>query len=200
MNKVEINIYEIGELSEKASEIAYHDWLNTCDYPFSDDYNTTLDIFCDVFGFKVTDYRCDYRYIKFYSLHDEEINELSGVRLLKYLYNNYFDDLFHKKIYYFNYSRKKRTSNIHYNSECPFTGCFVDNDILDPIYKFLKKPDENTTFYNLIEECLYSWIDSYNIDYDYHTSFEYFKEECENNSIMFYSDGSEFNEVEYKVV
>jgi len=52
----------------------------------------------------------------------------------------------------------------------------------------LKKPD-NRTFYDLMKECLESWLIACNNDYEYCTSFEYFIEEAENNDYTYTIDG-----------
>ncbi len=82
-------------------------------------------------------------------------DSLSGWRLMAYLMNNHWNDLYTPK--YFWKGMKGRKSRIFVDT-CPLTGYYIDNDILDPIYKFLKSPTGNVTFDNLMNNCLDSFF------------------------------------------
>ena len=68
----------------------------------------------------------------------------------------------------------------------------MDNEILDPIYKFLDKPDENCDFKQLMSRCLNAWIEACDNDYQYCTSMEYFIEESQANDWEYTEDGRQY--------
>ena len=76
------------------------------------------------------------------TIEDDDLAELSGVRLFKYLTNN-FDT-------YISQYTKKRASTLA--GDCPFTGVCYDEFLLDEIRSFMKQPDERT-FQELINDC-----------------------------------------------
>lgn len=181
MRTIEITVYTIDELSEKAKERAYHKWLEADWYPWEKENKKTLEEFCKIFPIKVTDWTYGgYKdYIEFEFL-DDDIKDLAGLRLLRYIYNNYFDYLYKGK-YYLKYDPttgkyKGRRSKIILDNCCPLTGYYLDNVILEPIYNFLKKPKDYITFYDLMVKCLDAWVKECSKDYQYCTSMEYFIE------------------------
>lgn len=192
-----IKSYSVDELSSKAYDRAYHSWSDNCDILFKDEANKTLEVFCDIFKIKVISISSVYG-ASFYIKHDnfyidDEINELKGIRLLKYLNNNYFDKLFPKKVYYLKGYSKKRTSNIYYSFISPLTNSYFDDDILQPIFDFLEKPDENLTFYQLLEQCLDYWLGAYESECQYFSDEEHFIEYCKENKILFDEKGTVLN-------
>jgi len=194
---ITIEVYSIKELPEKVQQKVYYEWLSNVVYPWADDNRETLEAFENIFPIKVKDWEYggyNNNYIHFEMTCEPEIEELRGIRLLAYLYNNYFDYLFKGKYYsiskYINgkYQYKSRRSKVIKENSCVLTGYCIDDDILKPVYDFLKKPD-NRTFYDLMKECLESWLTACNNDYEYCTSFEYFIEEAENNDYTYTIDG-----------
>jgi hypothetical protein len=65
-------------------------------------------------------------------------------------------------------------------------------EILQPIYDFLKAPD-NTTLYELMIKCLNGFFKACRDDMEYQLSEEAFAESCEANNYEFLSDGTLFN-------
>lgn len=191
-----IEVYSIKELPEKVQWEIYNKWLENVDYAWDNDNRKTLEAFEEIFPVKVKNWRYGgyYDYIDFEMTCDPEIEELSGIRLLKYIYNNYYDDLFKGKYYsiskYINgkYQYKSRRSKVIKENSCVLTGYYIDDYILKPVYDFLRKPD-NKTFYDLMKECLESWLSACTNDYEYCTSFEYFLEEAEDNEYTYTIDG-----------
>ena len=108
-----------------------------------------------------------------------------------YLMNNHWNDLYTRK--YFWNGRKGRESRIFVDTCCPLTGYCIDNDILDPIYRFLKSPTENVTFDNLMDECLDSFFRACRDDMESTQTLEYFTEESNANGWEYLSDGKLFN-------
>lgn len=203
IENVAYKIYDYEELSPKAKEKAYNDFLNTDDYFSADENKTTLEKFAKIFPVNRLEWEYGYgQYINFsMNTEYEEIDELSGVRLLKYLWNNYSSYLF-KGNYYWLHSKieksenkptigkfKTRTSKLLKNTDCVLTGFYLDMEILDPIYKFLNKPSDNITFKDLMRKCLNSWLKTCVNDYNNYYSEENFKELCMANEWEFLNDG-----------
>lgn len=168
MKEITLNIYSFGELSEKAKKKAIRDFLDTRDSSWlSDEYEVTLKEFQKIFPVDILNWRIGpyENYIDFRFTEDDFIMDLKGIRLLKYIWNNYRSFLFKPK--YFNIPdsvrvtdkkiRHKRlrsevlkrgpyegkyynryNSAILFENCCTLTGVCCDHDILDPIYNFFK--------------------------------------------------------------
>ena len=194
MKNVSIKVYEIDELSEEARKIAYNNWLEEDMYYDTSDIENTLTSFCDIFGVKLNDYNFDgYNYnFDFITKKQPIIDEMYGERLYKYLMNNFWGDIYKHKKYYKNWE-KKRISNIFYDRCCVLTGCCYDNAILEPIYLFLKNPNDKN-YYELMYDCLCNFFKNCVLDYKYMTSEEYFIDSVKTNEIMFFENGTMYSE------
>ena len=73
------------------------------------------------------------------------------------------------------------------------TGYYIDDCILDPIYKFLKFPTENVTFDDLMNDCLDSFFRACRDDMESTQTLEYFTEESNANNWEYLLDGNLFN-------
>ena len=94
MKTVEIKIYSFDELSEKAKEKAINNFRNTHDnyHIFSEIIDTCKKV-AALFGLKF-----GREYATLLTGHiDDDILNLSGERLYKYIVNNYWHDLFKPK-------------------------------------------------------------------------------------------------------
>ena len=137
-------LFGIAELEDEARQRAYTDWLaKGNDYPYASENCDTLEAFCNLFRIVCTNYRydsCTYAY-RFYTKHETDTEELSGVRLLAYLYNNFHAELYKPKVYWTKDRKKRRRSRISVTCECPFTGVVSDEIILQPLMDFMRSPD-----------------------------------------------------------
>lgn len=190
-------LYRITELSEEAKEKAYNQWLsNRYFYGWTHENRQTLDTFCERFGIVCRSWRydaCNYSY-DYRSRQDESIDRLSGWRLVVYLTNNHWSDLYTPKFYWNGRKgRKSRKSRILADTCCPLTGYYIDNHILGPIYDFLKSPSENVTFDNLMDKCLDSFFRACRDDMESTQALEHFTEESNANGWEYLSDGKLFN-------
>lgn len=191
-------IYKYSELSDKAKERARQWWidLEAVDYAWNKENRETLEAFENLFPVEVKDWEYGHHnYINFRCTCDEEIENLKGTRLATYLWNNYAKHLF-KGMYYSSgkyvdgkYQYKSRRSNITLDNTCVLTGYCIDNDILAPIYVFLSKPKDNITFYDLMNDCLQSWVIACRNDYEYALSEENAEESIIANEYEFTEDG-----------
>jgi hypothetical protein len=158
-------VYKFDELSGDAKEKAL-EWARETDYPWLDENKNSLDEFEKIFPVSVGRWEyggCCWSYINFSMTCEDEISELSGLRLAKYLWNNYSDELYTRKRY--SKGAKFRYSRIILEADCVLTGYYMDEVILEPIYDFLKKPD-GRTFQRLMKDCLDSWVSACNKDFE----------------------------------
>lgn len=158
-----------GEAKEKALE-TFNEYVNEVIMRYSaEEALDTIKKGLAFFDFYPPDYCVDYTSVSASSVSITSNHpDLSYVRLWKYLHNHN---------YVYNLKEKDGT----YKS-CPFTGVCYDEDFLDPIRQFLKRPT-NLTFEEIMEECSDSVIKSLVSEYEYYTNDEetqakeYFDEE-----------------------
>lgn len=191
-----LELFTFNELSDNAKAKALNDF-NYSEYNFDyiyDDANNTLKVFKDTF----------------YN-NDSNINELEGLRLYKYIINNYYDILFkpkfigslkkdapvyHKQIKITKY-KNGNISNFYYSkvlkiNSCVLTGVCYDDDILKPIYEFLKSP-YNINFNKLISYCIDNLEKSIQNEIDYNYTDESKAEYLNENDYYFTVDGKMIN-------
>lgn len=186
------DIFQLAELSAAARKTAYDEWLKDFDYSWRSDNHNTLDAFERTFNITIYDWSydtCGY-YYRFTSHYCGEEEDLKGIRLLKYICNNYWHILFKPRTYHHkgNYE-KQRKSHIFTNNCCVLTGYCTDEDILKPIYDFLKAPDTLTSLYDLMDKCLDSFFKSCRDDMEYQCSEANFEESCVANGYEFLENG-----------
>lgn len=200
MKTATIKLYNLSELSETAQRKAYDEWYSHCDYFWHSDNVSTLKKFENIFPISNVDYGYSSydSHISFRMDCNDEIEELSGIRLAKYIYNNYYKYISKGKYYstkgtYVDgkYQYKFRHSKIIQENSCVLTGYYIDDCILEPIYNFLKTQDSSVTFYDLMDDCLQSWIIACQKDCEYNSSFEYFLENESNSETMYLENGDE---------
>jgi len=204
MRTIEQTVYNFDELSDEARETAINNFRdNNQEFFWANEINDTLDKFCDIFSinYKQIDYENPYR--NDYTINlDGNILELSGLRLSKYIWNNFKTDLFkrkylkcfdeHKKHKNIVNETSKNTSNkysfyysrISFDNCCVLTGVWYDDDILKPIYEFLDKP-KNIDFETLLNDCIHSLCHSVQSEIKYQNTDEYIIEQIEANQYEF---------------
>jgi hypothetical protein len=223
MKTISVNLYSFSELSEKAQKklIQQRRRLEENDsQPFYvDEACKTLEEFCDIFNVKYRniDFMAPYRNEYTFDQNDN-VRELRGHRLAKYIWNNFGNQIFKKK-YYGSLSgvqdkkveHKRLKSNFinsgpnkgkfgHYyysaitvtNDGCPLTGVYYDCEILDPMIKFLDNPTDRYDFSDIIENCISSLCEAVQKEYEYRCSDECIKEELSDDGQMYLEDGTEF--------
>lgn len=164
--------FKLEELSEEAQKRAYYKWLDTREYPWAKENEDSLYAFAEMFRVKIVDYGYgggSRPYIR-YETSDWDGHRLKGVRLWKFLVNNYAKEI---------------------EETCPFTGYCMDEDLLDPIRRFLKRPEQDTSLRDLIEDSLNSWLHACEKDHEYWFSWEAFEQEAEELNMVFSEDGNE---------
>lgn len=186
MRKIETTIYSFSELSDSAKQRAMDEFYSAGWEPaWSYENLSSLKEFYKLFGNLISPGLRNWSDTRFDG--NSDVLELSGIRAMKYLWNNYHDDLFKGKFYYRN--GKSRYSKVQRdNTSCVLTGFCMDDDILQPIYDFLKKPDRRT-IEDLLQECVESWRIASERDEEYQQSEEYFTEEADANGWEFTEGG-----------
>jgi len=182
-------VYKFNELTESAKQKAIDNYRNHDEYFWAGENEHTLKEFCNIFPVKVREF--DYGYnknIDFTYTADDNILQLKGLRLATYIHNNYGYKIFKKK-YLAHIHKEARYSKIQKETDCVLTGYYIDNEILDPIYQFLKSPKENVTFEDLLNDCLQSWLSACQKDYEATQEDEYIIEHLEANDYDFTIDG-----------
>lgn len=197
-----IVVCSISELSKDAQKVAHTEYLNSgFEYFWLGEYLDSLKKFAACFNLKIKKYslgayQCsvDYSivwdcYSAKYS-HSEVIENMSGIRLARYIHNNFYWCMYENKTFW--KGDKKRKSKIQKVCDCPFTGYCGDMGLLDPILKFLAKPDKNVTFANLLSQCIDSFVKAVESDCEHQESLQYFIEHAEANEYEFTEDGKRY--------
>lgn len=214
MRTVTQTIYTFSELSETAKQYAIEQHRNKGydNSHYFDEITNSVKAAADIFGLKFGREYTDLRF----SHIDDNLLELSGVRLYKWIINNHYSDLFKRKYYgsfgdnkpfihpcvkVNRYDTKKgarvSSSNFYY-SRIQFTdggvltGVCYDDDILKPIYDFLKKPSSNTTLEDLFKEMESAIEQTYRECEEWINSDEFIADELEANGYEFTEEGETF--------
>jgi hypothetical protein len=203
MRTIEVCLYKFDELSEEAKENALSNI--TIDNSFwYQKAHETVKKFHDVFGTR-EGYRS---WLDIRTEHmDDAILSLNGFRLQKYLWNNFGDTLFKGR--YFSLWSKKDVSYKYYKEGypvlkvryskvmkqncCVLTGVCYDEDLLKPIYDFLKVRDfsrNSSDFKDLLEDCVNSLRNSLDSEDEYNETDEAKINHIEINDYEFDEDGN----------
>ena len=103
METREYKVYKFNELTEEQQEKAINVYRDSgIEYYWHDENAESLKGFCDCFGIDENYVKYSYgsqgEYISFsmpdYYGDDENILKFTGIRLMKYIINNYWDDIF----------------------------------------------------------------------------------------------------------
>lgn len=197
MRQKTINVYKFDELPDRAKEHVINKWRENSNYAWASENLDTLKAFESIFPIRAIDWAYgDRNFIFFQFTADADTENLTGHRLSTYLWNNYREYIYKGK--YFStsghydekkgYHYKSRHSRIILDSCCPLTGYCIDDDILEPVFKFMKKPDDRN-FYDLMDDCLQAWISACNLDFEYQNSDAAIIETIEINEYEFYENG-----------
>lgn len=204
MKTIEIKLYKFDELSEAAQQKAINNERENLDHQFiyDDAYSTVkeFNLLFDTEEGRNSWLDCRTENIK------DEVLDLKGFRLQKYIWNNYKNQLFKGKYYslwskkeksYKHYKEgypvlKSRRSKVLKDYSCVLTGMCYDNDILSPIYDFLEKRDFancSTNFQELLNGCFYEIKKTIENEIEYRESDEAIKEEIQDQDQDFTENG-----------
>ncbi len=193
-------VYKFDELSDRAKEKA-RDWMRESNYelgyPWADETRQSLEAFAKLFPITLKDWSYGGRGEGVYfSIDDENIEGLKGLRLHRWLMNNIHPRIFKGKYYSTvgkhvdgKYTYTNRHSNCQLESSCPLTGYCMDEVLLDPVHAFLKKPALDVTLKDLLEDCFHAWVKEASNDADYQNSDEAIDESIHANDYEFDENG-----------
>jgi hypothetical protein len=211
MKTISINLYSFDELNPAAKETAikeYRNKENDYDYIWSEAHKTVKE-FHKIFPTE----ECVNSWLDYTSYLDENATELNGLRLRKYILNNFGKYLFKpqfkgslKTNEYINHKRIKSPlevnsignrfnpyySAIFKDNSCVLTGVCYDDDLLKPIYKFIEEDykNENVNLIDLFDSCFKSLRNSIENEIEYRESDEGIEEEIEGNDFEFTEEGN----------
>ena len=195
MRTIETLVYEFHELSETAQQRAYEKSLDSFEMSWTSENSESLAEFCREFPVTAKDWSygnaASISSVIHYGEYEKEVWELSGLRLRTWLLNNFHNVLYKGKYIHLPIQGRhvfKYSKAMIEESCCPFTGYCMDDTLMDPIWGFIRKPD-NRTLEDILGECLWSWVQACQKDYEWQTSFDAFKEDCEANKWEFTEDG-----------
>jgi len=173
METVEIQIFEIHELTENVRNNVIYNWRAGDDWYWWNEWEDVLTAFFNHFSNEtlLSNYEwAEHHRSKVSFSVSEELSEMKGVRLFKYLANNHGELV-------------KEWEN------CPLTGFGGDYDILQPISEFMKRPSLYMTFEDLMRECFEAWSLAVQKDYEYWLSEESILEDISTNDVKFTASG-----------
>jgi hypothetical protein len=211
MRTIRTKVFRFNELKENAKENAI-EWYknNSLDHDFIyDDMYKVIKEFNSLFNTKEgSNSWLDYSTSHF----EEDIINLKGFRLQKYIFNNYGYKLFKGEYYgslksnnvvYHSRIKSQKLSNgnffnpyysaIKKQTSCVLTGTCYDDYILKPIYDFLENRNPgNIDFEELINDCFNEAKKVIENEIYYRSSDEYITEEIESNNYEFTAAGNIF--------
>jgi len=215
MKTIEVKIYSFDELTEDAKKVAIENYKNnnlTFDFIYSD-AEKTVEAFCEAFNVKIGRHSwldCNTSHI------DDDILNLNGLRLRKYILNNFSDTLFKRKYLHGElvesfkpYHRMKKQTKITNNcpnkdkisvsyysnifveaNNCNLTGMCYDDNMMQPIYDFLElRTFDSTNFDDLLNSCFDAMRKTLEKEEEYMYADEYISEEIESNDFEFLETG-----------
>jgi len=204
MRTIETIAYTFNELSDNAKETAIVNYRYNADYSWIyEDALSSIKAFNNIFNTKMAR---DYFDVNTSNI-DENILNLSGLRLRKYLINNFSNSLYKGKYFsiqskteksYKYYTEgfpvtKKRYSKVMKVNDCAMTGMCYDDVLLTPIYKFIEeyasdiRNNNYVTFEDLLGDCFHSLKISVEDEIEGNNTEEAIAE-------YFYANGYEFDE------
>ena len=214
MRTIRTKVYQFSELSKDAQQKAISQFRNidNDNQFYFDEIIESVKAVCKLFDLKTGREWTDIRT----SHIDDDILELKGLRLYKYIVNNYWNSLYKRKFLgsigdnrvikhrmsktnFYDTSKGARVnssnfiySNVQFHNSCTLTGVCYDNDILQPVYDFLKRPDPSTTFEHLIRGIESAISKTFDNTEEWLNSDEFIQNEIESNEYEFKVDGTIF--------
>jgi hypothetical protein len=211
MRTIELTLFNFDELSEDAQQTALDNVNLSIETEFiSEDVRSVLDAFCKIFPVEWKEYDIFNAHFSLKFTANDDVLKLSGIRLLRYLENNYLPQIRkgkyrsskttykHPCIKITKLSNGRTFSAFHSRiffeyDNCPLTGMYMDYDILEPILKFRKEP-KNIDFKELINDCFYSLIFAARKRAEYYETDEAKREYIASNAYVFTEDGEIYHE------
>lgn len=193
MKKVTVTLYKWDELTEEAKRHCWEESGIDFSGDYSQDYENTLDAFCDAFdttcsGWDVNDYTYHFS-TGTYGRWDDcpDSPEHAARWIARTLWNDYRDKIYKGKFFSLGqwingkYTYRARRSKIMLESTCPLTGYFADDIIMAPLLDCLNGKRKFSDTYELFDACFDAFFRAWRDDIDYCSSFEHFDEQMQEN-------------------
>lgn len=172
----EITVYTYNELSDEAKEKALQNNYES-EYFWNDENRATLNEFEKVMPVNVHNWSYGDRGEGVQFDVADELENLMGVRLYKWIVNNI-------DAKYYNKDAK--------DGSCPLTGYGADCNILKELVAFMQHPSDIDAE-TLFGRCFDAWVTGCKEDMEDYYSEESFKEMCESNEWTFLESGEMYN-------
>lgn len=188
---IRTKVYAFNELNDEAKETAINQYRarggDDGNY-YASEITDSVQAMCNALDLKTGRTYADV----YPSNYWDNADGLSGVRLYKWVINNYGDVLFKPK--YLKYvDGKARYSRCQTDNCCVLTGVCYDDDILKPVYDFLSQPEKNYSADMLCTDIGSEIEKAYDDAHEYVNSDNYIIEMFEANDYLFTKEGREFN-------
>lgn len=199
MKTIEIKLFEYEDLKKEKNSKVLQNVINNWNSSIDDeilrqDFYDSHNKMTEILGFNYDNYD---KYL------EEEVLELTGIRLMKWLYNNVYLELRKGKYYstkgYFDKDRKYhykfRHSKCIFEISCPFTGCYIDHWFIDGLLKALDSYDtcNHYTLEQLLSETHSDALNCFDDSVEYYRSEEYILDLIEANEYNFNVHGEMIN-------
>lgn len=158
---IETKVYHFDQLSDEAKEKA-RDWWRQAeaeDPAWANERRESLEAFCKEFPIEVKGWEYDaysYRIHKVWTAGSDS-QAIKGKRLIGFLLAEYGPRILWEPKVYEKDGKKRRSKVTVVDTSCKLTGYCMDECLLDPIRKYLKAPDMNLHYCELLAQCLDAW-------------------------------------------
>jgi hypothetical protein len=208
MRTVRTKVLKFAELSETSKSVAieYERELSDNSYLW-DEAHETVKAFNNVFNLN----EGRNSWLEYSTNFDDNVSELTGLRLRTYIINNFGAQLYNGK-YYSLWSKtdvtfkhhkdgypvlKSRHSKVFFDNSCVLTGVCYDDSILHTIYEIIEKYSEakhgNTTIDELFDDCFAELKKDIESEEEARNGDDYLIEQIEANEREFYANGKPYN-------
>lgn len=216
MRTKRIKLFTFDELSKEAKEVAIEKRRNIgidVDFIYDDAYKT-VEAFHEVFGTN----EIGNSWLDFSTSNIEDgVLNLKGLRLQKYVMNNFYDQLYKGKYYSVKSEltkphrriTAKKLSNgktfyayysaITKDNSCVLTGVCYDDSLLQPVYNFIERYKDKADYYSymdmetLIYDCFSELKKDIENEVEGNNSDEAIAEMLSDSDYEFTEDGKLFN-------
>jgi hypothetical protein len=213
METVQLTVYSFNELSEQTQKRILDERREDAHTDFIyDEAHNTVKAFNRIFNVK--EGRNSWLEFRFWH-YDDNILELKGLRLRKWLINNFWSDIYKGK-YFGTLTDKnpdgtkvevskehpigkrhiKRHSKVIFVKDYTLTGVYYDYEMLQPIFDFIDNYTEKVhgqiTFGDLIQECFEGIKNAIESEVEEITSDEYLIQNIEDEGTLFFKNGEEY--------
>lgn len=191
-----ITVYSYSDLDVDAKQKAYEDFCKYNRYLWFHENEETLKAFCSHFNIECYDWMYDLIKHNFSIKYkeNETLEYMCGNKLYGFICKK-VDEIKPFKTYFKN--GKHVVSKILKNEDINLTGYWLDYVICKPLVDFLKNPDKDKLFKELMNDCLTEFFKECNNDIKSTFSIASFEEHCEVDDLLFFKNGVQYMEDEY---